>query len=75
MWQGAGLPVVWVIIFKPAHVDETANAGGISGAVVIVIKAGHADWFANANGFFALSCKQIGKTSQLTGLALSLIHI
>jgi hypothetical protein len=49
MGQGAGLPIVWVIIFKPAHMDKSANAGGISRAAVVVIKPGHADWFANTD--------------------------
>ena len=49
MGQGAGLPVVWVIIFKPAYINKPANAGGISGTTVIFIDTGHTFWLADTD--------------------------
>ena len=54
MWQGAGLPVCWVIFLDPADMDESAYAGGKTRAAAILVKTGNADRFAKANRFLCL---------------------
>ena len=46
MWQGAGLPVCWVIFLNPADMDKRANTCGKTGAATILVKTDNADGFA-----------------------------
>ena len=54
MWQGAGLPVCWVIFLNPADMDQRANAGRKAGAAAILVKTGNADRLAKPNRFLYL---------------------